>query len=64
MNPPRRIDRRLEDQARGWSVSANVKNAFNRVYYVGGEALGLLFQDNMADVGDPRTYSVGARYKF
>jgi iron complex outermembrane receptor protein len=55
---------RLQDKDRGWTVSANVKNAFNRLYWVGGEALGLLFQDNMADAGAPRTFSIGARYKF
>jgi iron complex outermembrane receptor protein len=48
----------------GLTLSANVRNAFDRVYYVGGEALGLLFQDNMAVPGDRRTFTVEARYQF
>ena len=54
----------IEDSKAGWSLSANLKNAFNRTYYVGGEALGQLFQINMANPGDRRTISVEARYKF
>jgi iron complex outermembrane receptor protein len=54
----------LENEKQGWSVSANVKNAFDKTYYVGGEALGLLFQDNMVNPGDRRTYSIEARMNF
>jgi iron complex outermembrane receptor protein len=54
----------LEHEKQGWSVSANLKNAFDKTYYVGGEALGLLFQDNMVNPGDRRTYSIEARMNF
>lgn len=53
----------LEDKSR-WSVTANIKNAFNRVYYIGGLATGEIFQINTLIPGQPRTYSVEARYKF
>ena len=48
----------------GWSVSAVVKNAFNRVYYAGGIAAAQLFQFNTAIPGDPRTASLELHYKF
>jgi iron complex outermembrane receptor protein len=54
----------LADDKAGWSVAANMKNAFNRVYYVGGIALGQLFQLNTAVPGEPRTFFLEARYKF
>ena len=47
-----------------WSVSASVKNAFNKVYYVGGLPLVALFGFNTAVVGEPRVYTLDARYKF
>ncbi len=54
----------LDKQEAGWSLSANLKNAFNKVYYVGGLALGNLFTLNTAVPGDRRTFLVEARYKF
>jgi iron complex outermembrane recepter protein len=48
----------------GWSLSANLKNAFNEVYYVGGVGFSSLFAVNTAVPGDPRTFLVEARYKF
>jgi len=48
----------------GWTVSAIVKNAFNRVYYAGGIAAAELFQFNTAIPGDPRTASLDLHYKF
>jgi len=54
----------LEDPAAGWSVSANVKNAFDRTYYVGGIGFSSLFAVNTVIPGAPRTYSVEARYRF
>jgi iron complex outermembrane receptor protein len=54
----------LGDKSRGWSVSFNLKNAFNEVYYVGGIALGQLFQLNTAVPGEPRTFFGEARYSF
>jgi iron complex outermembrane receptor protein len=54
----------VESQKSGWSLSANLKNAFNHTYYVGGIALGELFQFNTVVPGDPRTILFEARYKF
>jgi iron complex outermembrane receptor protein len=54
----------LHNSARGWSVSANVKNLFNRVYYIGAESLGTLFQVDTATPGDPRMMTVEGRYNF
>ncbi len=52
------------DSKQGWTVSAVVKNAFNRVYYAGGIAAAELFQFNTAIPGDPRTASLELHYKF
>ena len=38
----------IEDEDAGWTLSANVKNAFNKVYYVGGMPLAALLQYNAA----------------
>ncbi|MFC4312269.1 TonB-dependent receptor [Steroidobacter flavus] len=54
----------LQDEAAGWSVSANLKNAFDRVYWVGGVALGELFQTNTAVPGEPRTFLLETSYRF
>ncbi|WP_084355974.1 TonB-dependent receptor [Novosphingobium lentum] len=54
----------LADSDAGWSLSANLKNAFNRVYYVGGIATGELFQFNTVVPGSPRTFMAEVRYKF
>lgn len=54
----------IEDADARWSLSANVKNAFNKVYYVGGMPLAALLQYNAALPGAPRTFSVEARYRF
>jgi iron complex outermembrane recepter protein len=54
----------LDNKAAGWTLSANLKNAFNRVYYIGGEALGTLFQTDTATPGEPRIVTVEARYNF
>ena len=48
----------------GWSLTANLKNAFNRVYYVGGLPTGTVFQVNTLIPGEPRTFTVEARFKF
>jgi len=52
------------ESKQGWTVSAIVKNAFNRVYYAGGIAAAELFQFNTAIPGDPRTAAVEVHYKF
>ena len=54
----------LADSEVGWSLSANLKNAFDRVYYVGGIATGELFQFNTVVPGSPRTFLLEARFKF
>ena len=54
----------LADNKAGWSLAANLKNAFNRVYYVGGIATGELFQFNTVVPGAPRTFMAELRYKF
>jgi iron complex outermembrane receptor protein len=54
----------IQNEAGGWSVAGLVKNAFDRTYYVGGVALGELFQTNSAIPGEPRTFLLEARYKF
>ena len=54
----------LENPGAGWSVSAIVKNAFDRTYYVGGIGFSSLFAVNTVIPGAPRTYSVEARYRF
>lgn len=48
----------------GWSVSANLKNAFDRTYFVGGVGFSSLFAVNTAVPGDPRTFLVEGRFKF
>ena len=54
----------IQDEKAGWSLSANLKNAFNRTYYVGGIATGELFQFNTVVPGAPRTFMAELRYKF
>ena len=54
----------LDDSKAGWSVAANVKNAFNRVYYVGGLAAINVITTNAVIPGDPRTFVVTLRYNF
>jgi len=54
----------LDDTRAGWSVAANVKNAFNRVYYVGGLAAINVITTNAVIPGDPRTFVVTLRYNF
>lgn len=54
----------IEDSKVGWSLSANVKNAFNKVYYVGGVGFSSLLALNTVIPGAPRTFTVEARYKF
>jgi iron complex outermembrane receptor protein len=54
----------LTDSKTGWSAAAIVKNAFNRVYYVGGFAGINLFATNGTLPGAPRTIVGEVRYKF
>lgn len=54
----------IEDDKAGWSLTANLKNAFNRVYYVGGVATGEIYQINLLIPGEPRAFTVEARFKF
>jgi iron complex outermembrane recepter protein len=54
----------LEDKEVGWSLTANLKNAFNRVYYSGGIPTGEIYQINVLTPAEPRTFTVEARFKF
>jgi iron complex outermembrane receptor protein len=54
----------IEDAGVGWSVSASVKNAFNKAYYVGGVGFSSLLALNTVIPGAPRTVIVNARYRF
>jgi iron complex outermembrane receptor protein len=54
----------LANEEAGWTISATVKNLFQKVYWVGGVGLGELFQFNTAVPGDPRTFMVSARLNF
>jgi iron complex outermembrane receptor protein len=54
----------IEDTGQGWSLSANLKNAFNKVYYAGGIGFASLLAVNTVIPGDPRTITVEGRYKF
>ena len=54
----------VEDKHKGWSISANLKNAFNRVYYVGGLPFESVFTLNAVVPGAPRTFLVQAGYRF
>jgi iron complex outermembrane receptor protein len=54
----------IRDDRAGWSLTANLKNAFNHTYYTGGLPLGSLVQINTVVPGDRRTFLVEARYKF
>lgn len=49
---------------KGVSVSANVRNAFNRTYYTGGLPLGEVLSLNTAIPGKPRTYYVEMKFKW
>jgi iron complex outermembrane receptor protein len=53
------------DSANGsWSVAGLVRNAADKVYYVGGLGFGSLFTYNLAVPGEPRTYQAELRYRF
>ena len=54
----------LQDQHNRWSVMAAVKNAFDRVYFIGGIPLGTVEQFNTRIPGVPRTYSLTGRLRF
>jgi len=54
----------IENKNRGWSLAANIKNAFDRVYYVGGLPFESVFALNAAVPGAPRTYFVQAGFRF
>ena len=54
----------LQDDRAGWSLTGNLKNAFNRVYYAGGIPTGEIYQINLLVPGEPRTFTVEARLKF
>lgn len=54
----------FEDVNAGWSLVANVKNVLKKVYYVGGIPNGAIYAVNTLLPGDPRTFTVEARFSF
>ncbi|MEP7348614.1 MAG: TonB-dependent receptor plug domain-containing protein [Sphingorhabdus sp.] len=54
----------VEEITGGWSLTANVKNAFNRRYFVGGLPVGAIYQINLLVPGEPRTFALEARLNF
>lgn len=54
----------LEDDDAGWSITANLKNAFDRLYYVGGIPAGNIYQINTVVPGERRTYTISGRLRF
>ncbi|WP_164844100.1 TonB-dependent receptor [Croceicoccus ponticola] len=54
----------IEDDVAGWSLTANLKNAFDRTYYVGGIGFLSLLAVNTVIPGAPRTFLLEARKKF
>ena len=54
----------VQDSVRGWSLTANLKNAFDKVYFVGGLPVAPLTQINTILPGAPRTFTLEARMKF
>jgi iron complex outermembrane receptor protein len=46
------------------AISANVKNAFNRTYWLGGIPAGELWGQNVGSPAEPRTFYMEARYRF
>ncbi|WP_083579031.1 TonB-dependent receptor [Tardibacter chloracetimidivorans] len=54
----------LQNDSAGWSLTANLKNAFDKIYYVGGVATGESYQLNTLVPGEPRTFTIEARFKF
>lgn len=52
------------ESERGWALSAIVKNAFDKEYYVGGLPLGALVGVNTQIPGTPRTFLVQGRFNF
>lgn len=54
----------IQDEKAGWSLTANLKNAFKKKYYVGGLATGEIFQINILVPAEPRTFSIDAKFRF
>lgn len=48
----------------GLTITGNVKNVLDKVYYVGGVGAGELYQVNTLVPGTPRTFTLELRYKF
>jgi iron complex outermembrane receptor protein len=52
------------EKAHGLSLTANVKNVFDRVYYAGGIAPAQLFNFNSVVPGEPRTFLIEGKVTF
>jgi iron complex outermembrane receptor protein len=54
----------IENEKAGWSLTANLKNAFDKTTFVGGLQTGEIYQINTLVPGERRTWTVEARFKF
>ena len=54
----------ITEHAHGLSLTANVKNLFDRVYYVGGISPAQLFNFNSVVPGEPRTFLIEGKVTF
>jgi iron complex outermembrane receptor protein len=54
----------IESDKGRWSITANLKNAFNKVYYIGGIPTGEILQLNTLIPGQPRTFTIQGRVRF
>ena len=54
----------IENRDAGWSIAALVRNLSNKVYFTGGLPTGEIYQINVMVPGEPRTFSLEARYTF
>jgi iron complex outermembrane receptor protein len=54
----------LRDNEHHLSLNLNIKNALDKIYYVGGQPLAQLLQLNTLQPGVPRTILGTVRYDF
>lgn len=54
----------LQNQVSGWSAIANLKNAFDETYFVGGMPVSALYATNMLIPGEPQTFTFELRKTF
>lgn len=54
----------IEDESAGWTLSVNLKNAFDETYYTGGIVANNIVGYNTETPGDRRRVTVDLRYDF